>query len=117
MSKDKLQMSGYYAILPEWILYHPRLSQGAIILFCVLQRHAGEKGIFPARTTLATKIRASIATVGRYLSELETHGILTRQQRCPNGVFSSNSYTLEMDEERAANKSRGSLVSHAVAHG
>lgn len=112
MSKDRLKASGYYAILPEWILYHPRLSPGAVLLFCVLQRHAGEKGIFPSRETLAEKRNSSVATIGRQLEELETHGILTRKQRCPGGVFSSNSYTLEMDEKRAGRKSRGSSLSH-----
>lgn len=116
MGNARLQMSGHYAILPEWILYHPRLSAGAVLLFCALQRHAGEKGIFPARATLAKKLHVSEATIKRQAGELETFGILTRTQRCPNGSFSSNSYTLELDEERANSKCRGSSVTRAVGH-
>ncbi len=74
---------GYYAIIPETVLY-AGISAQAVRLYCVLRRYA-DKGTLeahPSRKTLAMRLNASDPkVVDRATQELVALGVLTVFQR------------------------------------
>lgn len=70
-----------FAMVPEWLL-DTRVSDRAIRLFAVLNRHANEKGrAFPGRRTLAEKLRCSLDSVDRATQELLDAAALVKSPR------------------------------------
>lgn len=86
---------GPFAIVPEWIL-DADVSDRALRLYAVLGRYANEnRQSFPSRRTLAARLRCSVKTVDRTLSELEQAGALTvERRRDEEGDNATNLYTL-----------------------
>lgn len=59
-----------FAIIPEPLLFDRTISDRAVRLYGVLCRFAGDKGAFPSRQTLASKLGCSRDSVDRALKEL-----------------------------------------------
>ena len=74
---------GYlFAIIPEWVLYHPDLSDRAVRLFGVLDRFADADGTcYPSRSVLGARLGVSVDTVDRGLAELTTAQAVTVEKR------------------------------------
>lgn len=92
-----------FATIPEWVLYHRELSDGAVRLYGVLNRYANQNAeAWPSRKTLATKMArpngkpASTSSVDRWLAELIAVGALAREARTrdTDGGSTSNLYIL-----------------------
>ena len=67
----------YFSIIPEALLDAP-ISSKAYHLYGILDRYAGENRLaFPARKTLAKRLRCSLSTVDRAIDELVAAGFLT----------------------------------------
>lgn len=95
---------GYrYAQLPEWIIYHPDLSDRAVRLFAALDRAAGsDDSCYPSRADLAAKLSCSVDTIDRAKAELVDAGALEVEHRtvCRPGQkprHTSNLYYLNGD--------------------
>jgi hypothetical protein len=88
---------GPFAIIPEWVLLSD-LSSPAMQLYGVLALYANaQRESFPARSTLAKKMRCSVKSVDRRIAELVEHGALTVEARYDDaGDRTSNRYTLRM---------------------
>tara|TARA_Y100001963_G_scaffold147955_1_gene225011 strand:- start:479 stop:913 length:435 start_codon:yes stop_codon:yes gene_type:complete len=88
--------TGPFATVPEWILFG-ELSDRAVRLFAVLQRHDGEQGAFPSRKRLATILACSLDSVDRAVKELEQQNIVIRHSRFnESGGRRSNLYELRL---------------------
>lgn len=85
-----------FAMIPEWVLFHPQLTSHAVRLYGVLMRFAGEsRHCWPGLVTLAGKIGSSRSTVQRAIKELEAVGALTVSPRySEHGDRTSNDYHL-----------------------
>jgi hypothetical protein len=66
--------------VPLGMLAHPGLSDGAKLLFGLLNYHGGKSGKFPKQKTLAEEMGVSVETIKRYLKELGTHGFIRSRQ-------------------------------------
>lgn len=99
-----LTLEGFtpFAQIPRWILRNPHLSHGAVRLYGVIMTYADNetKAAFPSRETLAADIGASVATVKRYIRELEDMGamVVTRRRNRKTGNFYANHYVLRFAE-------------------
>lgn len=96
---DTLTASHHFAIIPEWVLYHPNISGNALRLYGVLQRIANDKTrrAWPSRSTLAKAIGKSRNTVDRCIIELIDAGALEKRHRkTDSGDYTSNEYTVMM---------------------
>lgn len=74
----------YFAIIPEWVLDHAKLSDGAVRLYGVLRRYADKDSMeaWPSVETLADRPpRTSERTIQRRLRELEHVGAITIKPR------------------------------------
>jgi predicted transcriptional regulator len=91
-----LEADSYYAVLPEWVLLHPDLSDRAVRLYGLLRRYADRQlKAWPSRRTLAEGLRCSRDSVDRALTELEAAGALTRQLRVgADGLHDTTLYQL-----------------------
>lgn len=87
-----------FAIIPEWLLLHPEISDKAVRLYGVLWRHADKDyRAHPSRQRLALLLRCSKATVDRAVRELVDAGALSVQQRKSTRIgYQSNDYTLHV---------------------
>ncbi len=95
--KPTVVRRGYrFAIIPEWILHHPTLSDRAVRLFAVLDRYANDDGTcWPSRVTLAAKMGCSVDSLDRAKAELVDAGALEVVHRTgADGAPTSNLYIL-----------------------
>lgn len=85
--------------IPEWILYSPLLSDRAIRLWGILDRHAdGDGQCYPGHRRLAELLRCSLDSVRRAQRELESAAaLLVEPQFRDDRGQTSNTYTLLFD--------------------
>jgi len=87
--------TGPFAIIPEWVLDHPDLSDKAVRLYGILARYADAQGAaWPRRSVLAERLRASVKTVDRTVAELEKAEAIEVRARIEGRVQRSNLYVL-----------------------
>lgn len=90
---SEVQADDYYAIVPEWILFHPELSHGAVRLYAVLRRFADQRGIaFPGLSAIGEKYGVVPRSVTRHMEELMAAGAVTKKRRTRAGRATSNLY-------------------------
>lgn len=66
-----------FTAIPEWVLYHPSLSDKAIRVYGVIGRYANSEGIaWPSQATIAERLSTSVDTVQRCMKELIRIGAL-----------------------------------------
>lgn len=71
-----------FAIIPEWLLYHPTISPGAVRLYGALQRHANQEGAaWPGQERLGALLSCDTRTIRRWTAELELAGAVVAHQR------------------------------------
>lgn len=74
-----------FAMIPEWILDHPDLTDAAVRCYGVLARYAdNDRALWPSQETIAERMRKSVATVERLFSELKKAGALVVKTRRRN---------------------------------
>lgn len=88
--------TGAFALIPEWVLYHPQLSAMAVRLYATLGRHADDTGqAYPSKKRLSTLVGCSISTIDRCVVELVAAGALAVTPRArDDGSRTSNLYFL-----------------------
>ena len=93
---DRFEASVRFAVVPEWVLDHPDLSDRAVRLYGVLARYADTMGhAWPARSTLGNRLYCSVDSVDRALKELAGVGAITKRRRVDEaGDPTSNLYVL-----------------------
>lgn len=98
-------IDGYFAILPEWVI-DADISDRAVRLYAVLRRFAGgDLKARPSRRKLAARLRTSLSSVDRALSELQVIGAVTVRHRWTNSSLSSFTYAKDSDHPmRAASR-------------
>ena len=82
---DEVQWDGSrpaYVQLPEWLLFHPDLSDGAKMTWLALASYADKQGTaFPGVKTLAKRRGRGAVSIFNHLRELEEAGALRRSAR------------------------------------
>lgn len=82
MTEPTLGADQYFAIVPEWVLYHETLSDRAVRLYGVLSRMADKHGVsWPSRATLATRLQCSKESIDRAVKQLTGAGALDVERR------------------------------------
>lgn len=101
------QVEGFtpFAQIPQWIIRSGGgLSHGAVRLYGVIMTYADNdtKTAFPGREAIANDMGASVASVKRYIKELEEFRALSvvRRRNKRTGNFYSNHYTLSFSDPR-----------------
>lgn len=91
----------YFALIPEWVLFHEDLKPIDVRLFGILERYS-EGNAFPGRKLLASKLgRSSLTTVDTALARLESVGAITVIERYDdNGDRTSNLYEVHMTPDQ-----------------
>ena len=83
----------YFAVVPEWVLFHKELSDQAVRLYGVLRRYADQEQseAWPSIPTLAKRMHRSDRSVQRAMKELITYDaiVLVRE---PDNARSTNTY-------------------------
>lgn len=97
---DQLTTATTFAITPTWVLDHPQLSDRAVRLYGVLARYADQRqAAWPARTTLAERLRCSTDSIDRAVRELVAAGAVSvERRRGPDGAPTSNLYRLAVTQ-------------------
>ena len=98
VTNDRITTEARFSIVPEWIL-DANVSDRAVRLYAVLARYADtEHTCFPARATLAERLRCSTSSVDRAINELVDADIITVKRRGgePGTGWTSNLYTLRV---------------------
>lgn len=91
---DRLSSDVRFAVVPEWVL-DLDVSDRAVRLYGLLARYADRKGeAFPARRTLAGRLRCAVRSVDRALAELVDAGAVTVTHRYVAGRQTSSTYRL-----------------------
>ena len=101
-----------YAVIPEWILFHPDLSPTAVRIFGVLDRFVGANDTaWPSHKTIGSTIGVSVDTVKRSLAELTRVGALVSnlQYRQDGSLTSSEYYIWPKSLEVGANPNYGEV--------
>jgi len=95
---SRLDAEQRFAVIPEWVLYHPGLDARAVHLYGILARHSDRSGqAFPSRARLAVLLRCSRDTVDRTLQQLKEGGAVTWERRTDEaGDPTSNLYLLRV---------------------
>lgn len=85
---------GPFAMVPEWVLDHPGISDGAVRQFGILARHANaDDKAWPSRRKLAERQGVSVKTVDRRNDELLAAGAIEIGARFDgDGDRTSNEY-------------------------
>jgi hypothetical protein len=83
----------YFAVVPEWVLFHEGLSDQAVRLYGVLRRYADQEQseAWPSIPTLAKRMKRSDRSVQRAMKELLEHDAIVLVRR-PDGARSTNTY-------------------------
>ena len=64
------------------MIFEKGLSSKAIVVYCCLLRHAGEKRrCFPSRKRISVECSLGVTTVDRALTELITAGLVKKENR------------------------------------
>lgn len=92
---------GPFAVVPEWLLVGPEVSDRAVRLYALLALMAdrGTREAFPARKTLAQRLGGcSLDSVDRAVDELAAAGAITKYERYRDGrrERSSNLYVVHL---------------------
>lgn len=75
-----------WAIVPEWVLWHPELSDGAVRLYATIHRYVGlNEGAWPRNSVLAERLGRTQRSVRNWLAELEAVGAVEREARFAKG--------------------------------
>lgn len=92
---DELAAEERFAPVPEWVLYHPALSDRAVRLYGVLLRHADRDGkAFPSRAYLARRLDCSVDSVDRAMKQLRRADAVNIQHRSCDGGYTASVYTV-----------------------
>jgi hypothetical protein len=90
---DRFTASGFTQV-PNAILLHPDLSQGAKLTYAILLKYAWEKNSsFPGQERLAKDLGGTDRSVRTYLKDLERVGLVEIHQR---GLGRPNLYILNV---------------------
>lgn len=83
-----------FAVIPEWILYHPELSTTAVRIFGVIDRFVGaNEAAWPSHKTIGKTVGVSADTVKRAINELIRVGaVLAIRQKRQDGSYTSSEY-------------------------
>lgn len=93
----KLTAPKGFTKLPNAILFAPNLSPASKTLYLLLINYAGNKSYcWPSQSKLATDLGVSTKSIGRWLDELTSHGLITTRRR---GQTKSNVYYLAKSEQ------------------
>lgn len=91
-----------FAQVPKWVIRHPGLSVGAKALYANIMTYADNdtRTAFPSRDTLAADLGVTVRTIGTYIKDLESSGVMTveRQRNQRTGNFYANHYCLRWSE-------------------
>ena len=80
------------------ILFDPNLSPSAKTLYAVLIKYTGNKSYcYPSQISLGADLGVSTKSIGRWLKELTSHGLITTKRR---GLAQSNVYYLAKSERK-----------------
>jgi len=111
---DFLLEGGRFVIVPYWV-FEADMSDGALRLYCVLADFGNRAGrSWPARSTLAERMRCSRDTVDRRREELMRAGLLEVQHRLTaDGKRTSNLWILRTRNPQAAPMPRDSRTDAA----
>lgn len=105
-------MTERWAKVPECVLVHPDLSDGAVRLYGVLARYGVEA--IPKRATLAEQLRCSVDTIDRRAAELVAAKLLEIEHRYDDdGRQRSSTWRLLVKEPQQ----RGTRGREDAAHG
>lgn len=85
----------YFAVVPEWVLFNPNLSDQAVRLYGVLRRYADQDDskAWPSVPTLAKRMHRSDRSVQRAMHELLDNNAITLV-RTPDATRSTNTYVV-----------------------
>ena len=70
-----------FQIIPNWVLHHPQLDVGAIVLYLVVRQHVARGDIHPSRKDLAVEVGYTVTTVDKWRAQLEEAGALVLKDR------------------------------------
>lgn len=95
MNEENKITSNFFKVPNE--IFYLGLSSKAILVYCCLMRHAGEKlKCFPSRKTIANECGIGVTTVDRALCELVSAGLVQKENRKNViGGKTSNMYYLD----------------------
>ena len=69
--------SGYFAVIPGWLLSACEVSDGAKLFYGEVSRRCNERGYcWASNETLAADLKCGARTISRYVSELESAGAI-----------------------------------------
>jgi hypothetical protein len=91
---------GYrFAIIPEWVLYHPDLTPLAVRVYGCLARHGMDPdSCFPSHERIARLVGVDERSVARPVRQLVAVGAIAIRRRDVHGRRSTNGYWLAGDE-------------------
>jgi DNA-binding Lrp family transcriptional regulator len=96
-----MKADNYFAVVPEWVLFHPQLSDGAVRLYGVLRRYADKSGeAWPSIGTLSDRMKKSERQVRRLMRELEDLGALKVRPRYHDGGRQGSNRYIIVSENR-----------------
>lgn len=80
-STEEQKIKSHFFIVPN-VIFEKGLSSKAIVVYCCLLRHAGEKRrCFPSRKRISVECSLGVTTVDRALTELITAGLVKKENR------------------------------------
>lgn len=92
---DRIRSDVRFAIMPEWVLFHPDLSHAAVRIYGALVRHANSADeAWPSKARLSRECHCSPSTVKRAISDLLVVGAVEREPRYEDGRQVANLYTV-----------------------
>ena len=81
VTKDPVVLGGFTQV-PNFILENPDLSEGAKVVYSLFLRYAWDNDFcFPGQQTLAKSMGRGVATVNRFVKELEKVGLIDITKR------------------------------------
>ena len=90
-----MRADNYFAVVPEWVIDHEEISDGAFRLYAVLRRYADKGGkAWPSMGTLSDRMHKGERQVRRLMRELEDAGAVRVHPRYESGQQGSNLYMI-----------------------
>lgn len=99
-SDDAEPVTGRFVKVPVEVVFNTTLSPWARLVYCALESHKGERGIFPRQEVLAKELGTSTDTVGRALKELRAKQLIEVDRQ---GRGHANRYSLSHDSAPVRN--------------
>lgn len=100
----------YWAQIPEWVLFHPDLSDKDVRVFAAFQRYAGASAeCWPGIPKLAARLSVSDRTIQRSIDSLAKVGAVQVRARFVEGRQTSNAYRLVMSRRGDKNVTGGGV--------